>query len=155
MLAEIHQSSTGSAAGPTRPSGENSPRPGKNFPRATVLVVDDEPLVRWSIAETLGDSGYKVSEAADAACALAAFETAPPADVVLLDLRLPDCDDLATLSAIRRLSPATRIVLLTAFGTPEIFAEARRLGAFAIMDKPFEIDAVRAVVDRALAGRTH
>lgn len=155
MLAEIHQSSTGSANGRAWQPGENSPKPVKNFPAATVLVVDDEPLIRWSIAETLAEGGYKVSEAGDAASAIAAFQTTPAADVVLLDLRLPDCDDLATLSAIRQLSPATRIVLITAFGTPEILAEAHRLGAFAIMDKPFEIDAVRTVVDRALAEPQH
>ena len=54
-----------------------------------VLVVDDEPLIRWSIAETLGAAGHQVTEAQDAASALRALADAPSTDLVLLDFRLP------------------------------------------------------------------
>ena len=134
----------------------NSPQAAKKSARATVLVVDDEPLVRWSIGETLGARGYEVTEAGDARSAMQRFLPGPcPVDLVLLDLRLPDADDLRNLSAIRRVSPYTPVIVMTAYGSPELLTEARRLGAFAIVDKPFELDALPPLVERALAARPH
>jgi DNA-binding NtrC family response regulator len=123
---------------------------GMNAP--TILVVDDEPLVRWCISETLHDSGYRVTEAGDAASALRAL-AAPrsPTDAVLLDLRLPDSDDLGVLSAMHALSPAMPIILMTAHGSDELFDEARERGAFASLHKPFEMDDLSPLVARALA----
>lgn len=111
----------------------------KNSP-LRVLVVDDEALIRWSVAETLVDLGLDVEQAVDAASALAAIETAERNfDVIVLDLRLPDMDDLTLLATIRRRLPKAAIVLMTAFGTPEIVAEARALGVVEILSKPFEL----------------
>ena len=105
-----------------------------------VLVVDDEALIRWSVAETLTDLGLEVEQAVDAASALAAIETAEPGfDVIVLDLRLPDMDDLTLVSTIRRRLPRVAVVLMTAFGTPEIVAEARTLGVVNVLSKPFEL----------------
>src|SRR6266545_2516829 len=95
------------------------PEPARKFPSAEILVVDDERLVRWAIAETLGEKGYHVSEAADAESARRAILTAPAPDLVLLDLRLPDSDDLELASLIQAHAPKTPIVLMTAYGTPE------------------------------------
>jgi CheY-like chemotaxis protein len=120
---------------------------------AHILVVDDEPLVRWSVSETLSEEGYEVSEAADGASAIQALSPATHADVVLLDLRLPDCDDLHVLSAVRRLAPTTPVIVMTAYGTPESLKEAHRLGAFAVLDKPFEMDALVPLVEHALDSR--
>ena len=117
-----------------------------------VLVVDDERLTRWSVAETLAEQGYEVTEASDAASAIDAFHgCANDADVVLLDLWLPDSNDLRVLSAIRRRSPLTPVIVMTSYGSPEISEAARRLGAFAVIDKPFEMDALAPLVGRALA----
>jgi len=119
-------------------------------PTATrVLVVDDEPLVRWAVAETLADSGYDVLEAGDAKSALNHFPGGHT-DAVLLDLRLPDCDDLRVLSTIRRLSPTTPVIIMTACGSPELLEEARRLGAFAVVDKPFEMNDIPPLIAKAL-----
>jgi len=116
-----------------------------------VLVVDDEPLVRWSVAETLEDSGYRVTQAGDA---LSAFEAlngkGGAADVVLLDLRLPDSSDLGVLSMMRRLSPTTPIILMTAYGSNALRAEARRRGAYAVIDKPFDMSTLPPLVSEAL-----
>jgi len=112
-----------------------------------VLVVDDEALIRWSVAETLADLGFEVDQAVDAASALAAVETAEPRfDVIVLDLRLPDMNDLTLLSAIRRRLPQVPVVLMTAFGPPEIVAEARALGITDVLSKPFELGALARVV---------
>src|SRR5437868_6186424 len=95
-----------------------------------VLVVDDEPLVRWSVAETLEESGYRVTQAGDALSALEAVNgRGGAADVVLLDLSLPDSSDLGVLSMMRRLSPATPVILMTAYGSAALSAEARARGA--------------------------
>ncbi len=130
----------------------NSPiRAGK--PAATVLVVDDEPLTCWSIAEVLGERGYRVKQAADAASALQAIALADRhPDVVLLDMHLPDSRDLTALSVIHRFFPKLPIVLMTAYGTPELFDEARRRGAVAVVDKPFEIGDLAPIVERAMSG---
>jgi two-component system, NtrC family, response regulator AtoC len=117
-----------------------------------VLVVDDERLVRWSLAETLADAGYDVAEACDGEAAIGTIiESSPPVDLVLLDLRLPDSNDLSVLSEIRRLSPATAVILMTAFGTPEIVAEALDLGVFSVMAKPFEMRDLAPLAARALS----
>ena len=116
----------------------------------SVLVVDDEPLVRWSVAETLGDSGYAVSQAGDALQALESV-TATPVDVVLLDLRLPDSSDLGVVAILRRLSPASKIILMTAYGYETLNEEARSRGAFTVLDKPFDMSVLSALVAKALA----
>ena len=112
-----------------------------------VLVVDDEPLIRWSVTETLAELGLDVEQADCAASALHAItSTALPFDVVVLDLRLPDMHDLSLLATIRQLLPTTPVVLMTAFGTPEIMAEARGLGVSAVLNKPFELGDLGRVV---------
>lgn len=122
------------------------PRERKHPLRA--LVVDDEPLIRWAIAETLRADGYDVEEAGDADGTVRALldDSAPP-DLVLLDLRLPDCSDLSLLETVRRLSPTTPVVLMTAFGTPEIRERARGLGAAGVLDKPFDVDGLAGLVE--------
>jgi two-component system response regulator AtoC len=104
-----------------------------------VLVVDDEPLIRWSIAETLGAAGHQVTEAQDAASALRALADAPDTDLVLLDFRLPDSNDLGLLAEIRRIAPAAPVILMTAFGTPDVTAGALKLGASKVLNKPFNM----------------
>ena len=116
---------------------------------AHILVVDDERLVRWAVAETLGERGYEVSEAVDAESARRAILTAPAPDLVLLDLRLPDSDDLDLASQIRKQAPKTPIVLMTAFGTPDVLTRAAGLG-ISILIKPFDLQDLTSIVDRAL-----
>jgi DNA-binding NtrC family response regulator len=115
-----------------------------------ILVVDDEPLVRWSIAETLRTAGYDVVEAGDADSALhALIEERQPPDAILLDLRLPDCADLHLLETIKLIRPGTPVVLMTAFGTPELAADARGLGAYAVLEKPFDLTVLVPLLDSA------
>jgi len=124
--------------------GKFSPDEGL-FPRH-VLVVDDEPLIRWSVAESLSDLGYDVEQAGDAAEALRIVTTtATPLDAVVLDLRLPDMHDLSLLGTLRQLLPAAVLVLMTAFGTADVFTGAQLLGA-RVLNKPFEMDDLRRAV---------
>jgi DNA-binding NtrC family response regulator len=117
--------------------------------RLRVLVVDDEPLIRWSITETLGAGGHDVTEAPDAASALRALADGPDPDLVLLDFRLPDSNDLGLLAEIRRVAPSTPVIMMTAFGTLDVAAGALKLGASRVLNKPFNMhdleDLVRSV----------
>ena len=120
----------------------------KKSPRH-VLVVDDEPLIRWSVAESLSDLGYDVEQASDAGSALRKVTTAAlPYDVVVLDLRLPDMSDLSLLGTLRQLMPGAALILMTAFGTPEVFADAAAMGAV-VINKPFELTELTSLVSRA------
>lgn len=118
-----------------------------------VLVVEDEALIRWSIAETLAYRGHTVVEAGSASGAVSALHQAcAPIDVVLLDVRLPDSDDLGLLADVRRLVPDSAVVVMTAFGTPEVMEGALELGAYRVLDKPFDMNGLEALVleaDRA------
>jgi DNA-binding NtrC family response regulator len=119
-----------------------------------VLIVDDEPLIRWSLAETFKALGHLVAEAGDGAEALRALERGDASfDVVLLDYRLPDSDSLSLLSRIRTLAPSTRVIMMTAFGTPEVTSGALALGAYQVVRKPFEVHEMAALVAQAHAYR--
>lgn len=120
-----------------------------------VLVVEDEALIRWAVAATLTDAGHTVVEAGDGAAALRAMVESAPIDVVLMDLRLPDTNDLTLLSRIRHQSPSSAVVMMTAHGTPETEAEARALGVYDVMAKPFDVAQIQSVVTRAYAARPH
>ncbi|MBM3818817.1 MAG: response regulator [Acidimicrobiia bacterium] len=112
-----------------------------------VLVVEDEALLRWSIAETLAHRGHTVVEASSASGAVRALhETRDPIDVVLLDVRLPDSDDLGLLADVRRLRPDSAVVMMTAFRTPDVTQGALELGAYRVLDKPFDMNGLEALV---------
>ena len=119
-------------------------------PDVSVLIVDDEALIRWSLAETLGDHGYGVLQAADGQGAVEALTSASrPVDVIMLDYQLPDSNNLQLLARIRAMSPRSHVVLMTAFGTPEMAAEALRLGACCVVNKPIDMREVADLVSRA------
>lgn len=116
-------------------------------PVRRVLVVDDELLIRWSLCETLSDRGYTVLEAEDGQGAVRTLSDATELpDVVLLDFRLPDSKDLNLLERIIRMVPEGRVILMTAYGTPELANEALERGAFKVLDKPFEMQDVTSLV---------
>jgi two-component system C4-dicarboxylate transport response regulator DctD len=134
--------------------GKDFAEPAKKAARPRVLVVEDEPLLRWSIVETLVENGFDARGVGDAVSALCELELdSGGADVVLLDVYLPDSDNLGVLAAMRRMSPATPIVLMTAHGSPALVDRARRLGAFTVLDKPFELSNVAPLLECALATR--
>ena len=134
-------------------AAESMPSIVKNSPRLRVLVVDDEPLIRWSLSETLEQSGHVVVEVGDASSAVRSVSAGEPFDVVLLDYRLPDSNNLELLANIRTLAPAAAVIMMTAFGTPEVLAGALALGAYRVIQKPFEVHEVAALVLQAHAAQ--
>lgn len=120
-----------------------------------VLIVDDEPLIRWSMSETLAEAGHIVAEAGDAKETLQHLSTGPIPDVILLDYRLPDSNDLQLLETIRRISPTSSVVMMTAYGTPTLQAGALELGVSRVVTKPLEMSDLTALVRQAYESPAH
>lgn len=118
------------------------------MPSATVLIVDDEELIRWSLRERLRSDGYDVLEAGTGKEACEQFKAG--VDLVLLDYRLPDTDGLSVLRELKKLDPDVLVILLTSFVSVETAVESMKLGAFHFANKPFNVDEVSATVARAL-----
>jgi DNA-binding response OmpR family regulator len=116
-----------------------------------VLVVDDERLIRWSLRQGLMREGFGVEEAADGAATLDLLSGDPGRfAAVILDYRLPDRQDLSLLREIRRIAPATPVLMMTAFAEPVMRHEALALGAVDVIDKPFQVSAVISRIRAAL-----
>ena len=124
-------------------------------PALRVLIVDDEPLIRWSMSETLAQTGHTVPEAGDAKETLRRLAAEPAPDVILLDYRLPDSNDLKLLEMIRRIAPLSSVVMMTAFGTSAVQTGALKLGAFRVLTKPLEMSELSGLVRQAYESRPH
>ena len=120
----------------------------ENPPHLSVLVVDDEPLIRWSLKKGLTKRGHDVVEAETASEALESIGTDPDRfGVVILDYRLPDRQDLSLLADVRRRLPRATVVMMTAFGDADMRAGALALGARAVIDKPFQVSQLIALIE--------
>jgi two-component system response regulator PilR (NtrC family) len=117
-----------------------------------ILVADDEPGVRESLAEVLRDAGYVARTAADGTAALAALDE-QEFSVVVTDLRMPGADGLAVLRRAHDLSPQTVVLVMTAHGSVETAVDALRAGAADYLLKPVVFEDLLAKVARALEYR--
>src|SRR4029079_11376772 len=127
---------------------ENSPGWSRHMPNATILVVDDEQPIRWSLAQRLRSDGYQVVEASTGRDALDRVREG--VDLVLLDYKLPDIDGVAVLREIKEHDADVLVILLTAYATVDTAVEAMKIGAYHFANKPFDLDDVSRLVEKAL-----
>ena len=117
--------------------------------RNRILIVDDDPAIRFGLRDFLETRGYRVEEAATAAEAEQLFRSASP-DVVVSDYRLPDGDALQLLPRLRAIADQVPIILLTAHGSVELAVQAMKEGAEHFLTKPVTLPALLLVVERSL-----
>ncbi|MGH7387945.1 MAG: sigma-54-dependent transcriptional regulator [Candidatus Rokuibacteriota bacterium] len=117
---------------------------------ARILVADDEDSLRWVLEKGLRGAGYEVISVEDGEAAMRAVER-EPFDLVLLDVRMPGLDGLTVLERLRELRPDTYVVVMTAHGTMETAIKAMQRGAYDYLAKPFDLDEVLLLSERALA----
>lgn len=123
------------------------------MPSATILIIDDDKLIRWSLSAVLVRAGYRVHEAATGKDGLAAAQSRTP-DLVLLDIMLPDMDGFTVLTAIHQARPGLPVLMMTADATTETARQALRLGARGHLDKPCDPAVLLAAVSEALQSAT-
>jgi two-component system, NtrC family, response regulator PilR len=117
-----------------------------------ILIVDDERSMREFLGIYLRHEGYRIEAAQGASEALATLK-ARSFDVVITDLRMPDGNGLDVLNETKRLHPDTEVIVVTAFSTTETAIAAMKAGAHDYLTKPFKIDEVSLVVERAMEKR--
>jgi DNA-binding NtrC family response regulator len=120
-----------------------------------ILVVDDEPAVRFGLRDFLETHGYEVHEAESCRQALEVFAAVNP-DAALIDYRLGDGDALTLLPRLREIDPNVPLIVLTAYGSIDLAVRAIKEGAEQFLTKPIELPALQVVLRRVLeAGRAH
>jgi two-component system response regulator PilR (NtrC family) len=117
-----------------------------------ILIVDDERSMREFLGIYLRREGYRIEAAPGGNEAIATIKTRA-FDVIITDLRMPDVDGLTILAEAKRLHPDTEVIVVTAFSTTETAIAAMKAGAHDYLTKPFKIDEVGLVVDRAMEKR--
>jgi len=117
-----------------------------------ILVADDEDGVRWVLEKGLREAGYEVTSVKDGESALRHAEAEAP-DLIFLDVRMPGLDGLAVLGRLRAGRPDALVIVMTAHGTMETAIQAMQRGAYDYLAKPFDVDEVLLLAERALTAR--
>jgi two-component system, NtrC family, response regulator AtoC len=117
--------------------------------RETILVIDDEKLIRWSMKQKLESWNFQALEASTIQQALLKLQTEPP-DLVTLDIKLPDGSGIDLLRKIREDFPQLPVILITAFGAVDIAVQALKMGAYDFIEKPINFEKLENVVRNAL-----
>jgi DNA-binding NtrC family response regulator len=119
------------------------------MPQPNVLIIDDEPLMRISIADALKDEGCQVKVAATGLEGMDLIKK-EPFEIVISDLRLPGMDGLQILQTCKEVSPKTGVIVITAHGSVETAVGAMKMGAYDYITKPFSMDELLLIVNRLL-----
>jgi len=115
-----------------------------------VLVVDDEPSMRMALSESLLSCGYQVEAAVDGADALKKFSKGQ-FDVVITDMRMPKVGGMEVLRGVKKISPRTHVIVITAYGTVNTAVQAMKEGASDFIMKPFSLEDLESVVKNVLS----
>ena len=109
---------------------------------ARIIVVDDEPGLRRSLAIALRLEGFEVAEADSGTAAMREVQAGPDVDLVITDLKMLGMSGLQVLEQVKAGSPNTEVIVMTAYGTIEVAVEAMKLGAFDFVTKPFQVEEI-------------
>ena len=118
-------------------------------PSVRILIVDDERSMREFLEILFRREGYDVVTVGGVDEALAAVES-DDYDIVITDIQMPERSGLELLHAVREVAPETVVIMITAFATPETAIQAMKEGAYDYITKPFKVDEIRVVVEKAL-----
>jgi len=121
------------------------------MPKETILVVEDNSLLNWSMQEKLDQEGYRVISAQTGEEALEKLSTEIP-DLILLDIMLPGIDGIEVLKRMGSLTKEVVVIVLTASEVVQTAVEAMKLGAYDYISKPFDVDGVKITIKNALEG---
>jgi DNA-binding NtrC family response regulator len=116
----------------------------------TILVVDDEPDLLNTLAETLGRAGYKVIPKPDAESALAVVREGTKIDLVITDIRMPGMSGSEFVTVLKQALPSVPVIMLTAYGSVETYLTSMSSGAFEYVNKPVKAAELRRIVKAAL-----
>jgi DNA-binding NtrC family response regulator len=120
------------------------------MPKHSVLIVDDEPIVRESIRDWLVDAGYQVATAENGEKALEMIEK-EDFGIMIVDVRLPGKTGITVLKEVKVLKPQVKSIVITAYSSTELAAEAMKLGAVDYLIKPIAPDELERLIQKTLA----
>jgi len=114
-----------------------------------ILIVDDEESVRYSFRKIFRDPGCSIVEAANGLEALSVIKKEAP-DLVLMDIEMPGLNGLEAIQRVKAMHPQLPVIIITAFGTSERVIAAMKYGAYDYLEKPFDVDRLKALISEAL-----
>ena len=117
---------------------------------ARILIIDDEPVIRDLLFDVLSRKGYTVDTAEDGSAGLKKAESERYC-VVFTDIRMPGMNGVEVYRRLKTISPCSKVIVMTGYGLEEMIQEALDLGAFADVKKPFDLELIYGLVERAIA----
>jgi len=121
--------------------------------KGRILIIEDEKSMREVLGILLEEEGYEITAATDGLEGIEHLNK-DIFDLVITDIKMPKADGFEVLKKVKELSPSTIVIMITAFGTTESTIEAMKLGAYDYIYKPFKIDEIRLVIQKAFEKKT-
>ena len=114
-----------------------------------LMVVDDDPGMRTTLSAIIEDEGFEVVSAEDGFQAIA-FANRTPFAIIFIDIKMPGMNGVDAFREIKRISPASTVVMMTGFSVEELVKEAQDEGAYAVLYKPLDMQQVVAILQEGV-----
>ena len=119
-----------------------------------LLVIDDESIVGKRLHQIFTKMGYEVEAFIDPTKAIAAAEKKPFFDIVVTDLKMPEMDGLEVLRRVKKINPATKVIIITGYAEMDTADTALQNGVFDFIPKPFRLDVIKETILKAVESIT-
>lgn len=116
-----------------------------------VLVIDDQPGIRRLLTEVLSEEGYEVATAANGYEGLQKAKELNPS-LILMDMKMPGMDGIEALREMKHIGQGEKVIMMTAYGELDLINEAKEIGVYAYITKPFDIVALCGMIKEYLDG---